>query len=249
MSFEKNGYAVIRNVLNFQTAKFLEKYMLLKRKVFSTFSKVKYYPDYDDTVGSFGDGQVNNQDVFCLYGDPGIESLFDVVTPVMEQETGLSLLPTYGYSRIYMKGSELVRHKDRFSCEISTTIALGGPSWPIYILPEETSGKYMVGSANNFKYHSDYKDGIKVDLNPGDIMIYRGNKFEHWRNPTSDDNIVQCFLHYNDATNKDVNVALKNVYDTRPHLGLPSWFQNENWTPYLNENDLEYYGKNNDKSN
>ena len=45
----------------------------------------------------------------------------------MEKETGLSLYPTYAYARIYKKAH---RHKDRFSCEISTTMNLGD-KWPI----------------------------------------------------------------------------------------------------------------------
>jgi hypothetical protein len=32
------------------------------------------------------------------------------------------------------------RHKDRFSCEISTTLNLGGDPWPIYLSPKENVG-------------------------------------------------------------------------------------------------------------
>ena len=39
----------------------------------------------------------------------------------MQKETGLQLIPTYSYARIYKKGDILKRHKDRPSCEISTT--------------------------------------------------------------------------------------------------------------------------------
>jgi hypothetical protein len=39
----------------------------------------------------------------------------------MEKHTKLKLIPTYSYARIYKKGDVLHRHKDRFSCEISTT--------------------------------------------------------------------------------------------------------------------------------
>ena len=42
----------------------------------------------------------------------------------------------------------LKRHKDRFSCEISTTMNLGGDDWPIYLEPSGETGK----------------KGIKVDL-------------------------------------------------------------------------------------
>jgi hypothetical protein len=42
----------------------------------------------------------------------------------MEKATGLKLYPAYTYARIYKKGDELKRHKDRLSCEISTTMNL-----------------------------------------------------------------------------------------------------------------------------
>jgi hypothetical protein len=38
----------------------------------------------------------------------------------------VKLYPAYTYTRLYKKGDELKRHKDRFSCEISTTMNLGG---------------------------------------------------------------------------------------------------------------------------
>ena len=47
--------------------------------------------------------------------------------------TGLKLVPTYAYCRLYKNGNILRRHKDRPSCEISTTIHLGGTPWPIFM--------------------------------------------------------------------------------------------------------------------
>ena len=56
----------------------------------------------------------------------------------MEKETKLKLISTYSYARIYKKGDVLKRHKDRFSCEISTTMFLGGDPWSIYLDPTNT---------------------------------------------------------------------------------------------------------------
>ena len=68
----------------------------------------------------------------------------------MQQETGLELLPTYSYARIYKKGDILKRHKDRPSCEISATINLGSNlsnidnikypdyQWPIFVKSNDT---------------------------------------------------------------------------------------------------------------
>ena len=117
----------------------------------------------------------------------------------MEKHTGIKLSPTYSYARIYKEGDVLARHKDRYSCEISTTMNLGGDEWPIYLEPN-----------------------IKVTLKPGDMLMYRGCDLEHWREPFEGENCGQVFLHYNDASGKD---SEKNKYDGRPMIGLPSYFK------------------------
>ena len=124
----------------------------------------------------------------------------------MEEVTGLKLYPAYTYARIYKKGDILKRHKDRFSCEISTTMNLGGDDWPIYLEPSGKEGM----------------KGIKVDLKPGDMLVYKGEDLEHWREPFKGSDCAQVFFHYNNKKTKD---AKENMFDKRPHLGLPSWFK------------------------
>jgi len=120
----------------------------------------------------------------------------------MESTTKLKLYPNYSYARIYKKGDVLERHKDRFSCEISTTLFLGGDRWPIYLEP---SGK------NN-------KKGVKVDLLPGDMLVYKGQFLEHWRDEFKGDNCAQVFLHYTDVKTKG---SKENLFDGRYHIGIP----------------------------
>ena len=81
--------------------------------------------------GTWRDPQIPN--TYSHYADPVMETLLVKVLPKMQQETGLELIPTYSYARLYKKGDKLRRHKDRPSCEISTTINLGGDPWPIFI--------------------------------------------------------------------------------------------------------------------
>ena len=121
----------------------------------------------------------------------------------MSYITELELVPCYSYARIYKYGDVLHRHKDRPECEISTTINLGGDNWPIYLDPSQGEGK----------------EGIKVDLNPGDMLVYKGEKLEHWREPFQGYDCGQVFLHYND---KKGPFQEKNKFDHRPILGLPS---------------------------
>ena len=75
------------------------------------------------------------------------------------------------------KGHVLERHKDRLSCEVSTTLNLGGDPWPIYLEPSGREGM----------------KGLRVDLNPGDMLIYRGMDLEHWREPFQGMNAFKFF--------------------------------------------------------
>jgi hypothetical protein len=165
--------------------------------------------------GVWNDQQV--PDTYSHYADAVMETLLVKTHTIMEEKTELKLIPNYSYARIYKKGDILHRHKDRFSCEISTTLNLGGDPWPIFIEPDETKGKYV---DNN--YVSDNTVGIRVDLEPGDMLVYRGNILEHWRDAFEGENCGQVFLHYNDVNTPG---AKENMYDRRPHLGLPANFK------------------------
>ena len=180
MSFKKNKYTVIRKVIDKDLATFVANYFSMKKQVFDTCRQARYISPY--------------------------ETLLLKCQPKMEEVTGLKLYPAYTYARIYKKGDELKRHKDRFSCEISTTMNLGGDDWPIYLEPSGEVGK----------------KGIRVDLKPGDMLVYSGCELEHWRNKFKGKECVQVFLHYN---NRKTPGARDNMFDKRPHLGLPSWFK------------------------
>ena len=161
---------------------------------------------------------------YSHYADTAMETLLLAVQPKMEKLTGLKLNPTYSYARIYKKGDILHRHKDRFSCEISTTMNLVGDSWQIYL-----EAKKNVGNSNDIdpntgkNYLVETKnEGTKVTLKPGDMLVYKGEILEHWREVFLGSNCAQVFLHYNDIKSEG---AEKNMFDGRPHLGLPSYFK------------------------
>jgi hypothetical protein len=117
----------------------------------------------------------------------------------MEKVTKLKLVETYSYARIYKKGDVLERHKDRPSCEVSNTLNLGGDLWDIFLK-----------SSN--KEH-------KIRLSPGDMLVYSGCELEHWREPFKGKDCAQVFLHYNNIK----TMGIKNKFDGRPDLGLPSY--------------------------
>lgn len=89
-----------------------------------------------------------------------------------------SVLPTYTYARVYKKGDDLKRHRDRPACEISLTLNLyKQKNWPIYI--QQPDGKE-----------------VSVEMEPGDAMLYLGCVADHWRYEIDQDKYIQVFLHY-----------------------------------------------------
>jgi len=152
----------------------------------------------DDLHGTFTDPQAPGD--FSKYGDPIFDTLLNLSLAKMQELTGKELVPTYSYHRLYTRGTELKRHSDRPSCEISTTLCLGYDSdynWPMYV------------------------EAKPIELEPGDIIVYKGEKLKHGRDVFEGKNHAQCFLHYND---KNGPFKETNKYDTRPHLGLPPEF-------------------------
>ena len=204
MSFKKNKYTVLKNAISKDLANFVYKYFLNKREVARFLFDSKYISPFTEYFGVWNDHQVPN--TYSHYADIVMETLLQEVKPVMEKHTGLKLSETYSYARIYKKGDTLARHKDRYSCEISTTLNLGGDSWSIYLDPTGKTGQA----------------GVKIELNPGDMLIYSGCDLEHWREEFKGKNCGQVFLHYNKSKSKN---AKQNYLDKRPLLGLPAFFK------------------------
>lgn len=217
-TFNKKHFIVLRGVIDPKVAEFVYNYFLMKRQVARTLFDTRFISPFTNYFGTWADEQVPN--TYSHYGDIAMETLLLAVQPKMEKATGLKLNPTYAYARIYKKGDILHRHKDRFSCEISTTLNLGGDEWPIFI-----EGKNNVGIPDDKKYTAASNNpGTKVILKPGDMLIYKGMILEHWREAFLGNDCAQVFLHYNNV-NSTIGNAEQNLFDGRPHLGLPSDFK------------------------
>jgi len=216
--FKKNKYTVIRKAISEDLAIFIANYFRMQKQVYDTCRAARYFSPFENIIGHYESRDEQIPDTYSQYANMAMETLLLKCQPVMEKATGLKLYPAYTYARIYKKGDELKRHKDRFSCEISTTMNLGGDDWPIYLSPNENVG---APDGKNITTASKAK-GVKVDLKPGDMLVYRGVELEHWREKFKGKECVQVFLHYN---NRKTPGAKDNMFDKRPHLGLPSWFK------------------------
>ena len=218
MAFKKNKYLIIRKAISKDLATFIANYFLMQKQVYDTCKVSRYFSPFENIIGHYENKNEQIPDTYSHYSNIAMETLMLKCQPEMEKATGLKLYPAYTYARIYKKGDELKRHKDRFSCEISTTMNLAGDDWPIYLSPNEN-----VGRPDGKKITTESKaKGIKVDLKPGDMLVYSGCELEHWRNKFKGKECVQVFLHYN---NRKTVGAKDNMFDKRPHLGLPSWFK------------------------
>ena len=121
MSFQEKKYQIIKEAVSYELANFCFNYFLLKRDAVDYMYEHNIHSE-SPLLGTRKDQQVPG--VYSHYGDFVMETLLVKVLPIMMKETGLDLVPTYSYARVYEKGSILHRHKDRPSCEISTTLNL-----------------------------------------------------------------------------------------------------------------------------
>ena len=124
--------------------------------------------------------------MFKFYKHPLMMYVQFLLQKEIEKATGLNLLPTYNYFRIYRNGSILEPHKDRPACEVSATMLIGknySPTWALHM--GETDGESRA-----------------VVQDVGDYTIYRGCELNHWRETweTDADNYhIQLFVHFVDA--------------------------------------------------
>lgn len=187
--FTEQGHVLVKGLIAKDLAQFLYRYIMLTTKIMQ----------FDG--GSGGDIQVPDA-LSAMSGDAPFEVLQLDIHKRMEECTGLELIPTYTFRRLYKNGNVLNKHKDRPSCEISVTIKLsdsGGYNWPIWMV--DTS----------------------YELEDGDAVIYRGCDLEHWRETCGgpDSYIMgQVFAHYVDKNGPfteyayDKNQIRANVFES-----------------------------------
>lgn len=144
------------------------------------------------------------------------DRLLELLMPHIEEYTGLNLLPTYAYSRVYLPGETLKAHTDRPSCEISVTLTLDldGEPWEIFMADpttEDDAEKVLEGY--NMTWPVKNIAGFKMKSGQG--VLYKGEELVHWRDEYKTGNRqIQVFLHYVDANGPHAH----NIYDGRPNL-------------------------------
>jgi hypothetical protein len=214
MSFKTKKYQIIKGALSKELANFIFNYMMLQRDAVDFMMKHNKVNPVNPFIGTRDDKQIPG--AYSKYADWVMETLLMFMIPIMKAKTGMDLVPTYSYTRLYEKGNILHRHKDRPSCEVSTTLHLGGDGWPIYMDPTGADN-ILSGRETTTVVKPGAPKGTRIDLKVGDMLIYSGCELEHWREPFQGTICSQVFLHYNHANGP---FAKTNLYDKRPMLGI-----------------------------
>ena len=130
------------------------------------------------------------------YADPLSESLLAFFLEDIRRITGIpTLRESYSFVRLYETGQWLEPHRDRPSCQYSITLPLvqyDDTPWTIYV------------------------NDAAVDLNVGDMVIYKGCEATHSRKPFEGKYQVQAHLHYVDGGEE---AYYPHILDGRNSLG------------------------------
>ena len=193
MSFKDNLYEVVRDAIQPQLLEHLDlEFELLKRVTYMKGGQS------EENKFMFGDSQVTKS--FAYYSAACFETLGVQMLPMMEEITGKKLYNTYTYARIYYNGAEMKEHTDRPSCEFSATVNISVDPEPWEIWFDNLKG-----------------ERFPILLEPGDLIVYKGDILPHWRNEYTGERQTQAFLHYVDKFGNYRDYK----YDHRQYLGMP----------------------------
>lgn len=231
IDFENNGYFVAREFFDDTTVQLMQQYWDLKWRQINFFRDNNIQEELSLYQHSHKKGEVltvEDNDVgysFNFFSDPLMESIELCYGQKACNLLKAQLSPTYTFTRIYEKGSPLIPHQDRPSCEVSATcpviisddrpsqICISNRRW------WEISPDVRKYSIEEIKQLGDYSE---VHLYPGDALFYKGCERYHWRDPIQSDYMIQFFMHFVQAEGEHKEW----VFDRRPYMGFSSNYKN-----------------------
>jgi len=107
------------------------------------------------------------------YGEYLTECVMGFILPKVQQILDKKVRSSFSYLRVYHKGDKLEKHTDRWSSEYTVSLnLLQSEPWDFFI------------------------DGHVVKQEPGDCVLYEGEKVPHWRDPFEGEYYIQCLMSY-----------------------------------------------------
>ena len=194
--FKKKNYEVVRKAISKDMVQYLQVASKMHRECIE-----HNLPPSSSNPYPFNDGQSENS--FSWYGPLHSEALLPFLEPLMSKVTGKKLLTSYSYTRTNFNCAIIPKHQDRESCEYSASLCIKKDvDWPFWI-----------------EYFENGKSRqVSVELDCGDMLVYKGDILSHWREEFTGKEHVQIFLHFVDSEGP---YAKSNFLDGRSKLGLP----------------------------
>ena len=206
--FKLNDYALINDILTEEIKVFL------KEKI--TFNKNNSLDDDRQFYRSH-----NDEECSAL-----IARFLNVIKPFYEYILKTELSNFIGFSMKYNNSSDCLPHYDNYNMPISSTICFYNEDkmdYPLYIDKSYFNNPHPFRVTVNDKNGIPNENKIKIDINEGDIGIFRGRNHLHWRDKLDIKDYRGILLHtedykYNNKlvtyiqnTNNTIIADIKNV--------------------------------------
>jgi hypothetical protein len=186
--FIQNDYLLLKDVLTEDIKIYLK-------------DRILFNKPHDDPSNEIND----KRQFYRQHNDLGDEpnTFMSKLLPFYEFVLNKKLSPFLGFAMKYNSNSELIPHYDNYNMPISSTICYYNEDkidYPIYI------DKSYFNNPHPFRLTVDDVDGIpmqnkiKIDLNEGDIVIFRGRNHLHWRDKKFIKDYRAILLHTEDYT-------------------------------------------------
>ena len=162
------NFTIVRNALSLPTCLLIDTTLKMLKDTHYIIRKID--PDNKHYFAEPG-VPVN---CWAAYAPMITEGLLLQMQPQIEEIVGEALFPTYSYARIYWNGAYMKKHTDRPQCEVSVSLTISADTtpWPLIF------------------------NGHELDINPGDMVVYKGTELSHWRAKYRGTEQTQVMLHY-----------------------------------------------------
>ena len=172
--FIKYGYAVVRNIISEELAKFIADEFTMVKDVYYHIHNVPL----EDTT-RFSDPVVKHS--FSYYAPLCFEILYPRIMPRCEEILNKKMIPSFSYARILYEGAKMEKHVDRNSHSMACTIT--------FEIDKEPYDFWLTDLEGN---------DVALKLYPGDMCLFNGAKLVHWRNTYTGKKCIQATLGFAD---------------------------------------------------
>jgi hypothetical protein len=127
-------------------------------------------------------------------------------TPIVSMITGVKLLPSYCFFRIYRRDDRLKIHVDRKACEHSVSLTLHYSDDEIWPFEIGAAGPASDNHAETFGA----EPFTTILMRPGDAVLYRGPGLAHGRtSPNPNGWSAHLFMHWVDSDGPHRHLAFE----------------------------------------